>query len=654
MPIKYDHDHDTEINYFGLTNFRNKMVKFGIKTDDRRRHLYIIGKTGMGKTTMIENMLVNDINAGHGVGIVDPHGDMADKILDFIPANRINNVVVFNPSDWEYPVAFNVLEAVNPLHKHLVAQGLMGVFKKIWPDVWSARMEHIMNNCLLALLDFPGSTLLGINRLLVDKAFRKRVISKIRDPIVRAFWVDEFQVWEAKFRTEAIQPIQNKVGQFLSSSMIRNIVAQVKSTINPREIMDTGKVFIMNLAKGKLGEDTSRLLGGMLITKMQLAAMERVDIPEPERRDFYLYVDEFQNFATDSFANILSEARKYRLNLTIAHQYIGQLVSETSTRVRDAVFGNVGTIIMFRIGADDAEFLARETEPHFMAEDLVNLPKYQVYLRLMIDGVTSIPFSATTMQPIAQFQGNREKIVKVSREKHARPVDEIESEVMRWAESTEDMPERGVAEVPVVSSGAAGTSTAPVRTPRIVSSDADHVREPERRAPASATIRVSPPAPIAATIPAVTVTEDTKPISLQQAMQKKPMLIKLSTAKNIAGARPTGERSDRPQGAGQLSVPPRPPQRPSQGSPAQGQQGQPHGQRSQNQGPPSLDLGPIPAGPRPQNQAPPRLAPQQPGAPPKPAPPALPPKASQSAVPPDEPLPPGVPLQKVHIPKGPR
>lgn len=509
MPISYTHDHENEINFFAMTNFRNKNRKFGIKTDDRRRHMYVLGKTGMGKTTMLENMIINDINAGHGVGVVDPHGDTAEKLLDFIPSNRINDVIYFNPADSEFPVAFNVLETVNPLHKHLVAQGLMGVFKKIWPDVWSARMEHILNNCILALLDYPGSTLLGINRLLVDKQFRRRVVQKIKDPIVKAFWVDEYQVWESRFRNEAIQPIQNKVGQFLSASIIRNIVAQVKSTLDMRAIMDQGKIIIMNLAKGRLGEDTSRLLGGMLITKMQLAAMERVDMPELERRDFYLFVDEFQNFATDSFANILSEARKYRLNLIIAHQYIGQLVTDISTKVRDAVFGNVGTLIIFRIGAEDAEFVAKEFAPHFIEEDMVNLTKYDIYLKLMIDGVTSSPFSALTLPPIFTYQGHRDTIINVSRERYAKPAALVDEKVMRWAgmgelEEEEEGVEMQNAKCKMKNEGMVETRPKVMETAPVV-------------------VKVAP-------LP--------QPISLSEAVSKKPVLIKL-------GPRPSPNQQNR-------------------------------------------------------------------------------------------------------------
>ncbi len=421
-----------QINVFARTNFRNKQVAFGIKPDDRRRHVYIIGKTGMGKTTMIENMIVQDIQAGNGVAFVDPHGDAVEKILNYIPANRINDVVYFNPSDTDYPIAFNPLESVDPKYKHLVASGLMGVFTKMWANVWSARMEYILNNTILALLDTPGNTMLGIARMLVDKKFRSRIVSNIRDPVVKSFWVDEFANYNDKFRNEAVAPIQNKVGQFLSSAMIRNIIAQPKSSIDLRELMDQKKILLLNLSKGRIGEDNSALLGAMFITKLQLAAMSRVDVTEEERPDFYLYVDEFQNFATESFATILSEARKYRLNLTIAHQYIGQLVSKDSTKIRDAVFGNVGTIILFRIGAADAEDLESEFDPTFTPIHMVNLTKFHIYLKLMINGVSSQPFSAVTLEPLAEITGSVDKVIKVSRERYGSAREEIEEKITRW------------------------------------------------------------------------------------------------------------------------------------------------------------------------------------------------------------------------------
>ncbi len=425
--------HDEQITLFARTNFRNKQVPFGIKRDDRRKHMYIVGKTGMGKTNMIENMIIQDIINGEGVCFVDPNGDAVEKILDFIPPNRINDVVYFNPADMDFPVAFNILESVDPKYKHLVASGLMSVFTKIWANLWSARMEYILNNAILALLDSPGNTLLGISRLLVDKKYRKKIVDNIKDPMVRSFWVDEFANWNEKYRMEAIAPIQNKVGQFLSSGIIRNIVGQPRSTVDLRDLMDNRKILLVNLSKGRVGEDNSALLGAMIITKIQLAAFSRADIPEDDRADFYLYVDEFQNFATESFATILSEARKYHLNLVIAHQYIGQLVQEKNTKVRDAVFGNVGTMITFRIGAADAEFLEMEFAPLFEQNDLVNIPKYTIILKLMINGVSSDPFTAETLPPSTYIRtGSTEKVVRVSRERYANPVGEVEEKIMRW------------------------------------------------------------------------------------------------------------------------------------------------------------------------------------------------------------------------------
>jgi len=427
--MKYEHDHENDVIYFAKTNFRNAMRKFGIKTDDRRRHCYIIGKTGMGKTTLLENMILSDIYAGHGACYIDPHGDTAEMLLDHIPSWRINDVVYFNPADTENPVGFNILESVDDSMKHLVASGMMGVFKKIWENVWSARMEYILNNTILGLLDTPGTTLLGINRMLSDKEYRKTIVMNIKDPIVRQFWVVEFAGYSDKFASEAVAPIQNKVGQFLSASIIRNIVAQAKSTIHVREFMDEQKIFVINLSKGRIGEDASRLLGGMLITKIQMAAMERVDMPEADRQDFYLYVDEFQNFAVESFATILSEARKYRLNLIMAHQYIAQLTEE----VRDAVFGNVGTMISFRVGSPDAIFMEDEFAPRFVPEDIINLPKYTIYLKLMIDGVTSQPFSAGTLPPIAHKTNSRDRVIEQSQQRYGGNRQHIESKVAEWS-----------------------------------------------------------------------------------------------------------------------------------------------------------------------------------------------------------------------------
>jgi CxxC-x17-CxxC domain-containing protein len=420
----------SDITFFAKTNFRNQEQVFGIKTDDRRRHMYVIGKTGMGKTNLLENLAIQDIQKGHGIAFIDPHGDTAEKLIKAIPSHRINDVIYLNPSDQDFPIAFNVMEKVDPEFRHLVASGLVGVFKKIWADSWGPRLEYILRNAILALLEYPGSTLLGVTRILVDKPYRARVVEKITDPVVRSFWVDEFSLWSDRVLQEVISPIQNKVGQFLSSSLIRNIVGQSESSFDIRQVMDGQKILIINLSKGRIGEDNGALLGAMMITKIQLAAMARVDIPEDERKDFYLYVDEFQNFATESFANILSEARKYHLNLILANQYVTQI----DEKVRDAIFGNAGTIISFRVGAMDAEFLEKEFEPVFMMNDIINLAKYQIYLKLMIDGIAGDAFSATTLPPIKlEDAGNDEKIIKSSRERYSSSRAEVEDRIRRWS-----------------------------------------------------------------------------------------------------------------------------------------------------------------------------------------------------------------------------
>ncbi|MBI5742866.1 MAG: type IV secretion system DNA-binding domain-containing protein [Candidatus Niyogibacteria bacterium] len=424
---------NSDTNYFAETNFRGRKQRFGIKRKDRQRHTYIVGKTGMGKSTLLENLTIQDIRAGHGVGIIDPHGEFAEKMLDFIPQDRIKDVVYFNPADMQFPIGFNIMEGVGDDQRHLVSAGLMGVFKKIWPDVWSARMEYILSNAVLALLEYPGSTLLGINRMLSDKDYRLKVVDYLKDDVVKAFWTQEFAKYTERFTQEATPAIQNKIGQFITNPLMRNIIGQEHSTFDVRKMMDEEKILIMNLSKGRVGEGNSHLLGAMLITKIYLAAMSRVDIPEDERKDFYLYVDEFQNFATDAFASILSEARKYRLDLSIAHQYIGQLVTDTSTKVRDAVFGNVGTMIAFRVGAADAEFLENEFAPELTIEDLVNSPFANIYLKLMIDGATSRPFSATTLPPEPKPPVSfREQVIEESRAAYSRPASEIKAEISEW------------------------------------------------------------------------------------------------------------------------------------------------------------------------------------------------------------------------------
>jgi CxxC-x17-CxxC domain-containing protein len=421
---------ENNITVFGETNFRNERKRFGIKLDDRRRHIYTIGKTGMGKTELLANMTIQDIKAGHGLAVVDPHGEYVERMLDFIPKERLNDVVYFNPADLAHPIAFNVMEQVAPEFRHLVASGVMGVFKKIWVDVWSPRMEYILNNAILALLEVPETTLLGINRMFSDKDYRKSIVDQIKDPVVKSFWTQEYARYQQRYEVEATAAIQNKVGQFISASLVRNIIGQAHSTLDMRKVMDEGKILLINLSKGRIGEDNSRLLGALAVTKLQLAAMSRVDIPEAERKDFYLYVDEFQNFATESFANILSEARKYRLDLILAHQYIAQM-DET---VRDATFGNVGTLISFRVGAEDAEFLEKEFEPDFTAQDLVNLPKFNIYLKLMIDGVASRAFSSATLPPFEVPEKSfKDEIIKHSRETYGSTREKVEEMIASWS-----------------------------------------------------------------------------------------------------------------------------------------------------------------------------------------------------------------------------
>lgn len=402
------------INYFGKLHFRGREDIFGIKSEDRTRHMYVIGKTGMGKTALLQNMAVQDVMGGNGMGVIDPHGDFAERVLDFVPEHRIKDVVYFNPADSHFPIGLNLLEDVGYDERHLVASGLMGVFKKIWVDVWSARMEYLLNNAILALMEYPKSTLLDVNKMMTNKAFRKEVMSHVQDPVVSEFWLEQFVNWGERLAGEATAAIENKVGQFTSAPLIRNIVGQHQSTIDFREIMDSGKILVVNLSKGYIGEENSRLLGAMTITKLYLSAMSRVDIPEHERREFVLYVDEFQNFASEAFEGILSEARKYRLSLVLAHQYIEQM-DET---VRNAVFGNVGTLVSFRVGATDAEYLEKEFVPNFVVEDLVNLGRYHIVLRLMINGVGSSPFSAKTIDPFQpSHESYREFIIAESRKK---------------------------------------------------------------------------------------------------------------------------------------------------------------------------------------------------------------------------------------------
>lgn len=428
-----------KITYFGETDSRNKRVVFGIKEEDRTKHVYVIGKTGMGKSTLLENMAIQDIQNGNGVAFVDPHGGTAEKLLEYVPEHRKKDVLYFAPFDIDHPVSFNLMEDIGPDSRHLVTSGLMSAFKKLFgEESFSDRMQYILQNTILALLEYPGATMLGINKMLIDKKYRDKVIANITDSSVKAYWTQEYAGYTERFAAEAIPAIQNKIGQFTSNPLIRNIIGQNKSTFDIRKIMDEKKIIIVNLSKGRVGEGNASLLGSMLVTKIYLAAMSRADKSAVELAklpQFYLYVDEFQSFANESFADILSEARKYKLNLTIAHQYIEQMDEE----VRDAVFGNVGTMITFRVGAYDAETLEKEFAPVFIAEDLVNLGIYQIYLKLMIDGVSSTPFSATTINPAAATNFIKKPEINIvpeildnSRKQFATPRPKVEKDISDW------------------------------------------------------------------------------------------------------------------------------------------------------------------------------------------------------------------------------
>ncbi len=414
------------ITFFAKTDARSQEVPFGIRAKDRQRHMYVVGKTGMGKSTLLENMAAQDIQNGEGMAFIDPHGSAAETLLDYVPEHRVNDVIYFAPFDLNNPISFNVMEDVGPDKRHLVVSGLMSTFKKIWVDAWSARMEYILTNALLALIEYPDTTLLSVNRLFSDKAYRTQVVDYIKDPAVKAFWTEEFANYTDRFAAEALPAIQNKIGQFTGNPLIRNIIGQPHSSFDIRKIMDEKKILIMNLSKGLVGETNANLLGSMLTTRIYLGAMSRADLPVEQMKtmpNFYFYVDEFQSFANATFANILSEARKYHLNLIIAHQYISQMEEE----VRDAVFGNVGTTVSFRVGPFDAELLETVFTPRFLAADLVNLGFAQIYLTLMIDGIGSQPFSAITLPPVVRPSVScKEMVIAASRLNYTKSRDEVE------------------------------------------------------------------------------------------------------------------------------------------------------------------------------------------------------------------------------------
>ena len=415
-PLYADDEDKKHINFFGKTVFKNKDTIFGIKDIDRRRHVWTIGKTGTGKSTLIANMAIDDLKKDRGLAVIDPHGDLCEILLDYVPKSRINDVIYFNPADKDFPIVINPLEVTNKEEAELVVSGIVSIFNKIFGFSWGPRLEYILRTSLLTLSDVPNTTLKDIPLLLTNQSYRNQIVGKITEPTLKSFWVDEFDKMPPNLQKEAISPILNKVGQFVTSPLIRTVIGSPKSTIKLDDVMNDGKILFANLSQGRLGEDNAALLGAMLITKLQLAAMHRVDMKEEARRDFYLYVDVFQNFATGSFIKIMSEARKYRLNIMLANQYMAQIPEE----VQKAILGNAGSIVSFSVGANDAAILFKEFAEVFSETDLVNLSNYQVAIKLMIEGHSTRPFLAHTLPlPISRNQ-NREKVIRISRERWAK------------------------------------------------------------------------------------------------------------------------------------------------------------------------------------------------------------------------------------------
>jgi energy-coupling factor transporter ATP-binding protein EcfA2 len=423
-----NHDHYITI---GERHGWGDPIIFGISAADLRQHVYVIGKTGSGKTTLLRNLILQHVAYGHGVGLIDPHGDLAEDLLGHIPPRRADHLCYFNPGDLEFPVGMNLIGNVAPDDRHLVASGIVSAFKGIWRDSWGPRLEYILYNGVSALLDCQNATLLGINRLLVDQEYRAGVVRQVKDPFIRAFWQEEYEGYDPRFQREAIAPIQNKLGQFLLNPVVRNILGQVETKVRIPFVMDHERIFIANLSKGRLGHDKANLVGSLLVTQFQLAAMARADRPEEDRPDFYLFIDEFQNFSTDAFASILAEARKYRLCLALSHQYIDQL----SLPVRQAVFGNVGTLIAFRIGYADAEVVEKELGRAIPASALADLDRYEAVVKLLEDGTNKAPFRAKMLPPLKNARGRKAKLIAQSRERFATPRHIVEDKLNRWIAS---------------------------------------------------------------------------------------------------------------------------------------------------------------------------------------------------------------------------
>ena len=431
-----------DVSFIGRTNYvaalEEKKFIFGIKRHDRRRHLYVIGKSGVGKSKALELLIRQDIAFGHGLCLLDPHGDVIEATLDFVPQSRVEDVVIIDPSDSEHPVSFNPLQNVDPFFKHQLTQGLIEVMEKQFGANWTPRLEHVFRFTCLALLDYPHGTMRGMISMLTDRNYRQKVIEYIGDDMVKRFWAIEFADWSEKFDTDAIIPLVNKLGQFLSDPMLRNIFGQKENKIDLEELMNKKKIILINLSKGRLGEENSIFFGSMFITKIKQAGMARAKIPESARHDFYLYVDEFQNVVTETFENLLTEARKYGLCMTIAHQYLGQLLP----KVKAAVLGNVGSLIVFRVGGEDAETLEPEMAPLFKNKDMINLGMQEFYIKMIIDGESYDPFSAETLKILPSPHGSLKKeIIEASRRKYSIPADaakklieEEESTIIRSAQ----------------------------------------------------------------------------------------------------------------------------------------------------------------------------------------------------------------------------
>jgi len=429
---------DGGVSPFGITNYHNNFVPFGIKREDRRRHLYCVGKSGSGKSKLLELLVHTDIKEGHGIAVLDPHGDLVDAILKLIPKERLDDVVLFDPADIEFPIAFNPLQQVDEAYKMQLTIGFLDIFKKLFGDNWTYRLEHVLRYTTLALLDSPNTTVLSILKMLTDKNYRQKIVSRIQDNVVKSFWVSEFAAWSEKYDAEAITPLLNKVGQLVATNMVRNVIGQTNTKFDIRDIMDNRKILLMKVSKGLLGAENSALIGSMIITKMYQAAMSRADTPEEQRPDFYFYVDEFQNFATDTFYEILSEARKYHLNLTIAHQYMGQL----SAKIRQTVFGNVGSMISFRVGAEDARILAEEYQPIFGERDIINLGVREFYIKMSIDGEIREAFSGRTIDAPKSTGDLSTQIRDMSRKRYCAPRSQVETSLRKWDESASEAPSK--------------------------------------------------------------------------------------------------------------------------------------------------------------------------------------------------------------------